>query len=364
MRTDLSHALTAWLRGAAALLSESDRTALYAKLAATNMTDDARAPIAELCPPAQIAAGLDQGGLLQSPVWQNPLCGVVDRFHQAFDHAPIGMSLLSLDRVILNANLALGEILGVPSDQLAGIRIADVTHPEDRDAEARDFETLTTGHPNTFRSEKRYVRADGHVVWVSRSASVVRDETGRVWYFVSLTEDITARKQATEELTYRADHDQLTGLFNRRRFTAELDDAFARTRRYGGQLGLLVIDLDDFKQINDTLGHAGGDRALTRVAHTLKARLRGTDVLARLGGDEFGAILPETEDHAAHEIAADLRAHIRDIPADGVAPALDASVGVALLSEQPDMNPPDLLARADYAMYAAKRAGRDAQRPS
>lgn len=357
MRTELSRALTTWLRGAAALVPGAELTASLAQVTAVG------------APPTAARIGEDRAQRLSRPVGTrpqpemsevcDPLAAVVGRFRQAFDHAPIGMSLLSLDCVILDANIRLAQILGVPLGRVAGIRIADVTHPDDREAEARDFESLKTGERSEFRSEKRYVRVDGEVVWVARSASIVRNERGDPWYFVSMTDDITARKTIEAELAFLATHDELTGMFNRRQFHAELDMALARSRRASHQLALMTIDIDNFKQINDTFGHATGDLALNRVADALRTRLRATDVLARIGGDEFGAILPEVNRDAAHDLAVGLLHRIRDASVDGQVPDLSVSVGVAFTPERAPIAPSDLLAHADEAMYEAKRAGRD-----
>jgi diguanylate cyclase (GGDEF)-like protein/PAS domain S-box-containing protein len=287
-----------------------------------------------------------------------------ERFREAFDHAPVGMSLTSLDGVFMRVNHALAEILGRPIAVLEGMAVAEVTHPQDRAADQAAIHRMAAGRDRQFSTEKRYVHADGHLVWVSMSASVVPDGEGRPAYFVAQMEDITRRKETEDRLAYLADHDPLTGLYNRRRFERELERLLAHCQRYDHQLAVLLIDLDTFKQINDTLGHAIGDEALVRTAHLLKARLRRTDVLARLGGDEFAAILPEASYERIHTVACDLLSVIRSITVgEGQeAISLSASAGIALLSDRPPAATEDMLRHADEAMYQAKKAGRDTYR--
>jgi diguanylate cyclase (GGDEF)-like protein len=220
---------------------------------------------------------------------------------------------------------------------------------------------MAAGEQANFQAEKRYVHADGDWVWASLSASIVHDLRGRPLYFVSQMEDVTQRKNAEDQLAYLADHDPLTGLYNLRRFRQELDRGVAHSHRYHRPLALLAIDLDNFKQINDTLGHAAGDEVLRRTAQLLEARLRRTDVLGRLGGDEFAAILPETDYEMARIVAADVLQNMHVITLGDRQPFgwLSASVGIAGAANNGGTDADRLLAVADAAMYEAKRSGRD-----
>jgi diguanylate cyclase (GGDEF)-like protein len=179
-------------------------------------------------------------------------------------------------------------------------------------------------------------------------------------YSVSQLVDITRRKEAEEQLQHLADHDPLTGLLNRRGFDQRLEQHIAEVRRYGRRSAVLLIDLDRFKCINDTLGHAAGDEVLQKVARQLAQRCRRSDVLARLGGDEFAVLLHEVDAASAQLVADELRtaikenAQLRDHQVQ-----ITASIGVAILDETRDLTPRELLAAADIAMYQAKEAGRD-----
>jgi diguanylate cyclase (GGDEF)-like protein len=179
---------------------------------------------------------------------------------------------------------------------------------------------------------------------------------GRVWSF----RDVTDRRRFEERLQHLADHDPLTDLFNRRRFEDELEREVARASRYGHGGALLLMDLDDFKSVNDTFGHIWGDETLRRVAVLLRERLRTTDVLARLGGDEFAVLLPEGDGVRAVKLAEELLEVLRSqaIETDDGAIRVTTSIGVISLDSL-EGSTLDPLVAADAAMYRAKHEGRD-----
>jgi diguanylate cyclase (GGDEF)-like protein len=174
---------------------------------------------------------------------------------------------------------------------------------------------------------------------------------------------IWSRNERMQELRRQASHDALTGLKNRRRFEEELRTELARSRRYGVPGALLMLDLDHFKQVNDTLGHGAGDRVIAAVADVLRGRARETDVLARLGGDEFAIALPRCELDEAEAVAAEIGAAIREhLEAEDGAPRITASIGIAPFGPAAPVGYEAVLAKADAAMYAAKGSGRDTVR--
>lgn len=171
--------------------------------------------------------------------------------------------------------------------------------------------------------------------------------------------DLHALRDRMTQLRHLADHDGLTGLLNRRRFEQELARHLAHARRYGPEGAVLVLDLDRFKPVNDTYGHAAGDRLLARVACVLQERLRSTDTIARLGGDEFGVLLPRADRAGAIAVARGLVETVRAEALAAGAEPVTVSAGVVLLADCAALDVEGALAAADLAMYDAKTAGGD-----
>ncbi len=193
------------------------------------------------------------------------------------------------------------------------------------------------------------------------SASIVRDANGSPLYAIVQLQDVSERKRFEGQLQYLADHDALTGLLNRRRFEQELRQQVALADRHEAPGAVLVIDLDNFKYVNDTLGHAVGDELIGRVATLVGSSLRRTDTVARLGGDEFAVLLPETPVDEAVELAGELRDEIasESVVGGGRGIRLTVSVGVSRFGGQMKVSAEGVLVNADIAMYEAKAAGRD-----
>jgi diguanylate cyclase (GGDEF)-like protein/PAS domain S-box-containing protein len=288
-----------------------------------------------------------------------------ERFRRAFDDSATGMAVIGVegDRrdVLLDANDSLGRIFGCTREELVGTRaLSELVDRQHTPALARGMEELARGAAAVHHGEYRVVRPDGVHIWLDMTASLVRGADGRPLYRLVQALDVTERKVAEERLRFLADHDPLSGVFNRRRFEAELqrelDLAATRPRRSV----LLLLDVDRFKAINDTLGHASGDAVIARLGDALRSRLRSADVVARLGGDEFAAILRRVELSAAREVAQDLQAVAAQRLASVVGEAhgpVTLSIGLVAISEGASAD--ELLSLADHALYAAKAAGRD-----
>jgi diguanylate cyclase (GGDEF)-like protein/PAS domain S-box-containing protein len=231
-------------------------------------------------------------------------------------------------------------------------------HEEDRDAVLAAEERLTAGE--RIAVEYRMHARDGSVVWDRDESARVLDEHGRLLVEGILT-DITERKAADERLQHLADHDALTDLLNRRRFLEELELEIAATRRGMRSSAAIVLDVDGFKFVNDSLGHLAGDELIRTVARTLAGRLRASDAIARLGGDEFACLLRGTSAEEADAVAGELIATLRDLrfTVDGKSVAVTASAGIAELEADGSASAEEVLAAADMAMYEAKRTGRD-----
>jgi diguanylate cyclase (GGDEF)-like protein/PAS domain S-box-containing protein len=287
------------------------------------------------------------------------------RFKSTFEDAPIGMALVSVDPAsagrFIHVNQAFCELTGYSREQLETRDFQALTHPEDVEEDLALMGQLLAGEIPRYEIERRYIHRERHVLWVLVTASLVRHDSGTPLYCIRQIQDIQERKQFTGRLEYLADHDALTGLFNRGRFVRELSREMSYARRYGEGGAVLFLDLDNFKDVNDTLGHNIGDGLIADVAHLLRARLRETDVFARLGGDEFAVLLPRVDAEESEAVARDLMAAVRDKPllAASRPTPLTVSIGIAPFQARAEMTADDLLIDADLAMYEAKAAGRN-----
>jgi len=287
------------------------------------------------------------------------------RFKTTFEDAPIGMALVSIDPdstgSFLHVNQAFCKLTGYSRVELETLGFEALTHPEDVAEDASLLAQLVAGEIQRYEIETRCIDAERQVVWVLVTASLVYDDSGRPLYCIRQTQDIQERKQFAGHLEYLADHDVLTGLFNRPRFVRELSRQMSYAGRYGEHGAVLFLDLDNFKDVNDTLGHQAGDELIASVAHLLRARLRETDIFARLGGDEFAVLLPRVGADEAEAVAQDLMEAVRKNPSPGPGRPmpLTVSVGIAPFHAGAAMTADDLLIEADLAMYNAKETGRD-----
>jgi diguanylate cyclase (GGDEF)-like protein/PAS domain S-box-containing protein len=252
------------------------------------------------------------------------------------------------------------EMLGYSADEwLADPELwARRVHPDDRSRVLKEEEDESVqGSRARVASEYRMLTRDGYVVWV-RDEAVLRLDPDGTKRYDGLLIDITERKRFESQLQFFAEHDSLTGLANRRRFLAELDTELRRRRRYEHPASVLLLDLDNLKDVNDLHGHQVGDALIRATAEILTERLRESDTVARLGGDEFAALLRGATGARTKEVAKELIKGIRERmrPVGGGSAGTGASVGVAEL--RPSFRTPDdVLAAADKAMYEAKRNG-------
>ena len=265
----------------------------------------------------------------------------------------------SHDGTITSWNRGAEQLYGYSAEEAIGHPIA-LIEPDHRAGEQQKIlQTLLSGESiDNFETER--VRKNGSMITVSLTVSPVTDANGRIVSTAIIARDTTERVRYEERLQHLADHDQLTGLFNRRRFDEQLKRERARAGRYAEHSAVLSIDIDNFKGINDSAGHAAGDAVLVHVASVLSSRFRSTDVVARLGGDEFAVLLSAIGVDEARAAADDLLSEIRNTPASyGGRPfRISASIGVAAF-ESDDATAGEVLVNADPAMYAAKTAGRD-----
>ncbi|HEX5166473.1 MAG TPA: EAL domain-containing protein [Thermomicrobiales bacterium] len=231
-------------------------------------------------------------------------------------------------------------------------------HPDDRALVAAELERSdATSEP--FRAEYRLVRKDGRVIWVRNEAVLIADQDPMPPAWQGFMLDITERKQLEEQLLHAAFHDFLTGLPNRAHFLDRTNHALARANRMETAIAVLFLDLDNFKDINDSYGHALGDELLTRVAQVLRLRVREGELLTRLGGDEFAVLLEDTGDiDSATRVAERLLEALHEpLLLSGRKVFVSASAGI-VTSAPRHATPGDLLRDADIALYRAKDAGK------
>lgn len=265
----------------------------------------------------------------------------------------------SLDGIRLYVSPSVRALLGYGPEELIGRRAAELVHPDDAAGFRTLMEEIRTGRMDVGVTEHRQRHRDGSWVWMEASIRLTRDpETGAPTGYVASVRGISRRKELEVQLERLASHDELTGLPNRILFGRQLDDSVAESHRTGRGFMLFYMDLDHFKQVNDTLGHHAGDAVLREVASRFRALLRTGDLVARLGGDEFAALLPALGSAEAEALANRLIAAIgRPILVDGREIRIGLSVGIAR-GPQAGAGPDELLSRADRALYAAKAAGR------
>jgi len=272
-----------------------------------------------------------------------------------FDQAPIGLARVDLAGKIQEANLSLRNMLGYPEDELVGLRFDRVLQtPGGSELDLiRDF---LKGDRDHYTAELPVRRRDGTTRWGSVSLSLVRGPGQEPLYLIGMLEDISDRKAQTELLEYQALHDSLTDLPNRTLLHDRLQQAILTAQRENRQLALLIMDLNRFKEVNDTFGHHLGDVLLQQVGPRIMAQLRESDTVARLGGDEFAVVLPTADDEAGATLAARrlLKALEEPFVIEDRRLEVGGSIGIAI-TPQHGADPATLMRRADIAMYQAKR---------
>jgi diguanylate cyclase (GGDEF)-like protein/PAS domain S-box-containing protein len=276
------------------------------------------------------------------------------RFRLTFERALIGMALVTPEGGFLQVNDALCQMLGRSATEVLALGVFGLTHPDDRELTRQLFQL---GDPQE-RFVRRYLHADGHLVSVHITATMVRDHAGKPLYFVSQFQDVTEEELSRLQLIQQAFHDSLTGLPNRVLFEDRVGQALAREHRQHGLLAIIFCDLDDFKAVNDRFGHQAGDEVLRAVAVTLQGCVREADTVARFGGDEFVLLLDGVGEPAeATATAARVHDALRKPHSlGGQEVTVGASIGIAISSWE-TTSLETLLEEADTAMYQAKSAG-------
>ncbi|MEN9629421.1 MAG: hypothetical protein RJA10_2648 [Pseudomonadota bacterium] len=275
------------------------------------------------------------------------------------------------DEVSANNPQRMEQMLGYPPNALPRNTQAwdALVHPDDFERREASWQALVDGSAATFEAEFRMRHHDGHWVWLlARGRAISRDAQGRATKVVGTRIDITRRKLAEQQLEVLAFTDGLTGVLNRRRFLDLAVVEVARARRHRQPVALLMIDLDHFKSVNDTHGHAGGDTVLQAFVRTALTQMRGSDLLGRMGGEEFAALLPQTDHEGAVALARRIVAQVQlnPVPLAAAVVAYTVSIGVAATRADAikDVSIETLMQDADAALYRAKREGRNRVLPA
>ena len=273
-----------------------------------------------------------------------------------FDNAAIGMAVVSVDGSWLQVNEALCKLLGYSEEELRATCFQRVTHPDDLRHVMSQIQRVIEGYIQSHEQEKRYIHEQGHNVWVQWHVSLLKEsESGTKRLFFQV-QDITDRKLAEEKLT----QDTLTGLPNRARFYDLLKLRVARKpANKETQCAVLMLDVDRFKLVNDSLGSASADQLLIQIAHRVKTCMRQNDVLARVGGDEFAVLLDNVsgEDEASSVVTRIQQALSISFNLLGQEVYTTLSIGIALGSHYAD-DVSDMLRNAETAMHRAKAHGK------
>ena len=301
--------------------------------------------------------------------WQGVMVDITDRkraeeaiaaserqYRSVFDAATIGLLTIDLEGRVLEANSVVERVLAHPPGSLVGVSLTD-----DLEAGAemeRGIETLAAGGDDRFELEHRLRADDGPSIWCRTVMALVRDGAGQPDHLTAMVENIDGRKRAEAELVHRTTHDPLTKLPNREHFLERLAEARAGLSPQDLDVGVVFVDIDDFKHVNDTLGHEAGNELLVAIAARLRAAVRSRDLVARFGGDEFLVLADQLGDpreatKLAWRLAHSLRA---PFSVDGSEVSVTASFGVAT-SGDPAEADEDLVRKADSAMYTAKHRG-------
>ncbi len=280
------------------------------------------------------------------------------RFRRAFDNARAGMMFLTVDGNVRSANQAMTSLLGYTEPELLSRDIESLCSQQDPSGMGDGIADLIAGEIGIYQAEHCLQHADGRQVWGLVSGSLMQEANGEPDFLMFQVEDVTARRDAESQLAHEVLHDNLTGLPNRALLTHHLRQACARAERSATFVAVLFLDLDDFKEVNDSLGHVVGDELLIEVAARLRGCMRGTDIAARRGGDEFVVVCEGLADPAAAQLVAHRidRALAVPMAAGSTHVQITASIGIATADGTTD--PEDLLRGADTAMYRAKTNGK------
>ena len=284
------------------------------------------------------------------------------RLEAVLDHAAEGIITYDDNRVIESFNRAAEKLFGYSEDEVLGEKLDTLFASTTFDNASINFQYLLTPEKINEQDDKKVEinarRKDGNIFHavIKISGYIVNDKVK----FTAIVEDVSEHKAMIENLRRLAEHDGLTGLYNRYYFMQEVEHLVERVARQSAtNTALLYLDLDNFKYVNDTLGHIAGDELLVQITLILQKRTRSSDLLARIGGDEFAMILYDVNEQQALEVAEMFRQNIHDYKFMYQGETVDVGCSLGVVMVKPGTSTEDLLARADYSCHAAKLAGKN-----
>lgn len=281
------------------------------------------------------------------------------KLSQSVEASPTSIIITDVDGLVEYVNPHFIDSTGYQRDEIIGEHIS-ILRSDETPSQIFDelWDTVRAG--GVWKGEVRDRKKDGSLFWARISITGIKDTQGKITHFISNQEDVTHEYLLSEQLSYQATHDSLTGLVNRREFERRAERLLVNTRRDGSEHALCYMDLDQFKVVNDTCGHAAGDEMMRQIASLLQGIVRKRDTLARLGGDEFGVLMEHCSPDHAHRVASNLQKAIQDYQFswEGHVFRVGVSIGLVAITES-FPNLAELLRQADAACYMAKDMGRN-----
>ena len=283
-----------------------------------------------------------------------------NRFETIFEHTAVGIALLKLDGSPFRVNKALCNLLGCSENELLTMNYFFLLPQAEVNKMRGNLPELMQGKISSYQSEHECIRRSGESLWVKSTLTLISDHGGRPSYLVLQMQNISQQKSAEDRLHHMAYHDPLTGLANRNRLEGFIKQLLAHSRRYKNNFALMYLDLDRFKNINDTIGHDAGDLLLQIVGERLQRSVRATDMVARLGGDEFLIVVTDVKEASSVAIIAEkiLEQVLEEIIIQGQEIYITTSIGISLFPYD-GHTLSNLMKNADLAMYRAKDHGRN-----
>jgi diguanylate cyclase (GGDEF)-like protein/PAS domain S-box-containing protein len=281
-------------------------------------------------------------------------------FDSIFNNTTTGVVVLNVDGSIRRVNQSFCELLGYTDHDLLSMNFYSLIHPIELSRFQSVLHNLIGKQSSLHQSEQQLMNKKGDIIWAMSTVSLIQDVHGKPLYFLMQAHNITMQKMAEERLRHMAYHDPLTGLANRNKLEQFINQILASARRHQQSFALVFLDLDRFKNINDTIGHDAGDLLLQVVADRLRAAVRNTDMVARLGGDEFVLLITDVKRAESVALIAQkvLESVLEVITVKGHELYITTSVGISLYPFD-GQTMQVLMKNADLAMYRAKENGRN-----